>query len=128
MAGIYLEGHVDGSSGTRLFKFLIVDNAWRLGLPRADIESLRLQKSVFTREGSGDYQVFQAGVHFGQSYVELDVVPSLEPTVGLEVVSKLGYQVDLKNSRIVSAEKPIKIYRGLMPGMLDVDELQSDKP
>ena len=125
MSNLYVEGRVAGSSASRSFNFLIIKDTAHIGLPQGDIDSLSLESSIFTGAKTVGSQVFQAGVHFGPCYAELGVMPSPTPTVGVTVLKKLGFQVDAETDTVVSPKTPIKIYRGLMPSMLDAREVQS---
>lgn len=121
-----------GAAATRQFNFLVVKDANHIGLPQPDIDALGLKRSLFAtpKEDGGhartlEDRAYEAGVHFETCYIELDVRPEPVPAVGVAVLSKLGFEVDLEQGRISKPAKLLKIQRGLMPTMLDVSDLPS---
>ena len=110
---------------------MVIEGARYIGLPQADIDTLDLKPSMFAgfRPTNDDGRPiggrrYQAGAHFGDCYIDLDVTPADEPTIGADALLALGYQVDLEQGRITKPTKPLEIHRGLMPYMLDVSHLQ----
>ena len=127
MADTSIKGRIAGKSAAIEYQFLVIEGARYIGLPQADIDTLNLKPAMFTklRPTKDDGQPiegcrYQAGAHFGDSYIDLDVTPSAKPTIGADALRTLGYTVDLAQGYITKPTKPLKIYRGLMPYMLDV--------
>ncbi len=119
-----------GAAATRQFNFLVVKDANHVGLPKSDIDALGLQPSLFaTPKAKGGHartlgdRAYEAGVHFDTCYIELDVRPEPTPTLGAKVLRELGFEVDLERGQITKPAKPLKLYRGLMPSMLDMSDL-----
>lgn len=131
MAYVNIKGSVAGKSATLEYQFLVIEGARYIGLPQADIDTLNLKPSMFTklRPTNDDGQPikgrrYEAGAHFGDSYIDLDVTPAAKPTIGADALRALGYTVDPAQGHITKPSKPLKIYRGLMPYMLDVSHSQ----
>ena len=122
MANIYVKGTVAGASKNRDYNFLVIKGSSQIGLPPSDIASLGLQGSMFLDASDLGNKTYQASAYFDQSYIELDVSPAQVPTVGSEALTALGYLIDLEASNIHSPPHPFKIYRGLMPSLLDVED------
>ena len=134
MVDTYIYGDIGivGAETTRQFNFLVVKDAHHIGLPQSDIDALGLKPSLLAtpKEKGGhartlDDRAYEAGVHFETSYIELDVLPEPVPTVGATALRKLGFEIDLEQGRIARPAEPLKIFRGLMPYMLDVSDLRS---
>ncbi len=132
MGETYIKGSITGRSATREYRFLVVEEGDHVGLPQIDIDVLDLKPSMFVPvEPTGDYdrpitgKIYQAGAHFADCYIDLDVLPAAKPTIGRNALRALGYKVDLEQGHIAKPAKPVKIYRGLMPTMLDVSDLES---
>ena len=132
MVDTNMKGSVAGKSATREYSFQAVEGAQYVSLPQADIDALDLKPSMFAPAGptgdDGNLTIgkrYQAGVNFADCYIDLDVVPAKEPTIGADALRALGYEVDLEQGIISQPAEPVKIYRGLMPTMLDVSQLGS---
>ncbi len=132
MVDTYINGSIGivGAATTKQFKFLVVKDARYIGLPQSDIYALGLEPSLFAtpKAKSGhartlDDRAYEAGVHFDTCYIELDVRPEPTPTLGAKVLRELGFEVDLERGQITKPAKPLKLYRGLMPSMLDMSDL-----
>lgn len=127
---IYGDIGIPGVADTKQSSFLVVEDAYHIGLPQPDIDALGLNPSLFAtpKEPSshartlGD-RAYEAGVHFDTCYIELDVRPEPVPTIGAMALRKLGFKVDLKQGHIAKPTKPLKIRRGLMPTMLSATDL-----
>lgn len=121
-----IRGSVAGKSSMREYHFLVIEEAQHIGLPQADIDLLDLKPSIFSHVGpTSKGHRYQAGALFGDCYIDLDVKPANEPTIGADALRALGYKVDLEQGWIVKPTEPLEIHRGLMPTMLDVSHLQS---
>ena len=114
MADLYVKGSVVGDAETREYNFLVVSGVHHIRLPQSDIEALGLKFSLFART------TYAAGVHFGEGYIELDVLPAELPAVGVAVLRDLGYEIALEEKTnaiktIRVPEIPLTIHRGLLP-------------
>ena len=137
MVETYVNGSIGivGAATTRQFEFLVVKDAHHIGLPQSAIDALGLKPSLFaTPKKNGGHartlgdRAYEAGVHFDTCYIELDVRPEPVPTVGIVALYKLGFDIDLEQGQIAKPANPSKLYRGLMPSMLDVSDLAQRRP
>ena len=127
MVETYIDGNLGivGAATSRQFRFLVIEDAQHIGLPQSDIDALGLKPSLFAalRQNDGRKTAYEAGAHFESCYVELDVHPEAAPTVGVWTLRELGFQVNLEQGRVSKPAQPSKIFRGLMPTMLDTSDL-----
>ena len=137
MVDTYINGSIGiiGAATTKQFTFLVVKDTHHISLPQSDIDTLGLKPSLFaTPQAKGghartlDDRAYEAGAHFDTCYIELDVRPEPTPTLGAQVLRELGFEVDLERGQITKPAKPLKLYRGLMPSMLDMSDLAQRRP
>ena len=126
-----IRGSVAGKSSMREYHFLVIEGTQHIGLPQTDIDRLDLKPSIFSHVGPTNEEGrpseghrYQAGAHFGDCYIDLDVKPANEPTIGADALRALGYKVDLEQGHLTKPTRPLQIHRGLMPTMLDTSGLQ----
>ena len=125
MANVYVKGTIAGASNNRDYNFLVVEGSSQIGLPPSDIASLGLKDSKFVDASRSGNKIYQASASFDQGYIELEVFAAKTPSVGSEALTALGYLIDLEAGNVHSPPHPVKIYRGLMPSLLDVEDTQS---
>ncbi|MCE2500764.1 MAG: PQQ-binding-like beta-propeller repeat protein [Dehalococcoidia bacterium] len=122
MAATYTNGIITSEVGNQNYDFLIVKAERNIGLPQHDIDALRLKPSVFafasgaggSNNGNGN-TVYMAWANFSGSAIDLDVLPSEVPTVGVAVLRTLGFSVDLEDGTVVKPATTVEIHRGLSP-------------
>ena len=130
MPDIYVKGSITGKSETREFDFRVAKRSAQLGLPQSAIDALGLAEVPGLPYGPmGDdaancASIYLSCVHFEGRTIHQYVAPESEPTVGADALRALGYEVDLERGCIAKPTEPLKFHHGLMPGLLDVSDLQ----
>ena len=122
----YIKGSVIGKSEIREFEFRVLKRSAKVGLPQSAIDALGLSKVPGLSHDlwrDNDGPIYLSRVDFDEGFIHQYVAPASEPTIGADTLSALGYKVDLEQGHILKPAKPVKIYRGLMPTMLDVSHL-----
>ena len=122
----YIKGSVVGKSEAREFEFRVLKRLAKVGLPQSAIDALGLSKIPNLPpdlRSDNDGPIYLSRVDFDEGFIHQYVTPASEPTIGADVLCALGYEVDLEQGIILKPTKPVKIYRGLMPTMLDVSHL-----
>ena len=96
MGNAYIKGSIIGKSAMRECHFWVVEEGHHIGLPKIDIDALDLQPSMFASDEptSDDRRPiiskrYQAGVNFADCYIDLDVVPAEEPSIGANALRTL---------------------------------------